>query len=180
MTLFGRVPSTPRAHGALAVGIGLVALACGEAASSRVAAPTPAAASSSTQPPPTPPLSARRDRPSSSSASTAPAASSAPPPAPPTAHEADDETGGECVASTFPGTCVATADGTFTFEGEVDGKSVTLKGNTFYGKPPASRPSAGKEQPCHLRLSKSGTCTPCTLSLGSCGGSALDLHRGRP
>lgn len=153
-----------------ALGIGFLGLGCGEAAPS--AAPIASPQANPSAAPPSPPATGRP--------AAVPSASAPLPPAPTATHEhADDEAGGECVGSTYPGTCAGTADGTFTFRGVVEGKPVTLSGNTFYGKASAGRLAPGKEQPCHLKLSTSGTCTPCTLSLGSCGEPALDLFRRR-
>ncbi len=79
--------------------------------------------------------------------------------------------------TSFGGTCSATAGGTFTFAGNVDGKAVVLKNNALYPRGP--RLAGGKPMPCELKFSTSGTCTPCVFSIGSCGEAALDVFRAR-
>jgi hypothetical protein len=86
--------------------------------------------------------------------------------------------GGPCEYHEYPGTCAVTGrseDGKaiFTYEGEVEGEQVSLEGNTS-----DEELAQGSRVDCMLMFIREGTCTPCLLSLGSCGKQAWDLYRG--
>jgi len=112
------------------------------------------------------------------------------PPAEPAATPGDSSgtapqvVGGACEYSKFPGTCTVTATGepaTFRYEGTVAGKNVTLEGNEVdrTGGTSFAKVDVGASQPCTLEFITKGTCTPCLLSVGSCGQAAWDLFRAR-
>jgi hypothetical protein len=85
--------------------------------------------------------------------------------------------GGPCTYDEYPGTCTVTgadAEGNslFTFEGSVNGERVGLADNA------ANEPKAtGTTSDCTLKFITTGTCTPCLLSIGSCGKEAWDAFR---
>jgi hypothetical protein len=86
--------------------------------------------------------------------------------------------GGPCDYREYAGSCTVTGqneDGkaVYTFEGEVEGDRVTLAGNTS-----DEEIAQGSQVDCLLMFIREGTCTPCLLSLGSCGKQAWDLYRG--
>jgi hypothetical protein len=86
--------------------------------------------------------------------------------------------GGPCDYREYAGTCMVTGQGedgkaVYTFEGEVEGERVLLAGNTSN-----EGLAQGSQVDCILMFIREGTCTPCLLSLGSCGKQAWDLYRG--
>ena len=82
--------------------------------------------------------------------------------------------GGPCAYDEFAGTCRLEpgTEAVFTFEGNVAGQSVVLHGNE-----PArgAFASPGESKACTLSLIRTGTCTPCLLSVGSCGKEGFEL-----
>ena len=77
-----------------------------------------------------------------------------------------------CEYTAYEGTCYGEADGTFSFEGSVDGETITLVGNGG-----DSELAEGESAACALEIIQAGTgtCTPCLLDLGECGDGAWDL-----
>lgn len=85
--------------------------------------------------------------------------------------------GGPCDYSEYAGTCTVTGKGEegkaiYTFEGEVEGEQVSLAGNAS-----DEELAQGSQVDCMLMFIREGTCTPCLLSIGSCGKQAWDLYR---
>lgn len=84
--------------------------------------------------------------------------------------------GGPCSYEAFAGQCESDASGaTFTFRGTVDGKTAELAGNE--ASPGAF--TAAQTKDCQLSFIRTGTCTPCIFSVGSCGKAAFDLFGAR-
>jgi hypothetical protein len=83
--------------------------------------------------------------------------------------------GGACTYAHQSGTCSILVGGNFTFKGTVDGKNVTLGGNTL--GPSDKTPAPGTSIPCTIDFITGGTCTPCTFSIGSCGEAAWEAFR---
>jgi hypothetical protein len=85
--------------------------------------------------------------------------------------------GGPCSYREYPGTCTVTGQdegkAVYTFEGDVEGRQVKLGGNKS-----DEEMAPGSQVDCMLMFIREGTCTPCLLSLGSCGKEAWDLYRG--
>ena len=85
---------------------------------------------------------------------------------------AQTKVGGPCSYEEFPGLCTVTRlepDGTvrFTYEGEIDGEAAILAGNTAAGNY-----EEGEVIDCDMQFIKEGACTPCVVSIGSCGEEA--------
>jgi hypothetical protein len=84
--------------------------------------------------------------------------------------------GGPCSYREYPGSCTVTGEdegkAVYTFEGDVEGRQVKLGGNKS-----DEEMAPGSQVDCMLMFIREGTCTPCLLSLGSCGKEAWDLYR---
>lgn len=90
--------------------------------------------------------------------------------------DAQTKVGSTCEYSEYPGTCTVTSvdpDGTvhFTYEGAIDGEAVTLAENTAI-----SGGAVGTQVDCTLQFITQGTCTPCVISIGSCGTEAWEAY----
>ena len=85
--------------------------------------------------------------------------------------------GGNCTYDQYSGKCTATSiddqgKTRFTFKGTVKGQKLVLHDNI------ASKAFAvGTEVRCSLEFEKTGTCTPCLLSIGECGREGFDALR---
>ncbi len=89
---------------------------------------------------------------------------------------AQTKVGGPCDYDEFPGSCTVTQvdpDGTvrFAYEGSVEGDAVVLRENTGTIEGPV-----GTVVDCTLEFITEGTCTPCLLSVGSCGQEAWAVY----
>ena len=85
---------------------------------------------------------------------------------------AQTKVGGPCIYEEFPGLCTVTSvepDGGahFTYEGEIDGEAALLRDNAT-----DHDYSEGDVVDCDLGFITEGTCTPCVVSIGSCGEEA--------
>ncbi|MBN1283362.1 MAG: hypothetical protein JXA24_06295 [Proteobacteria bacterium] len=85
---------------------------------------------------------------------------------------AQTKVGGLCEYEKFPGVCTVTQvdpDGTvsFTYDGAIGGQAVSLAGNTTAGEY-----REGDVADCDLQFITTGACTPCLVSIGSCGEEA--------
>ena len=80
--------------------------------------------------------------------------------------------GGACDYEIYEGTCTGTEDGSFTFEGEVQGEQVSLLAN---GLDDPESLGLGETTDCQLELIRTGTCTPCMFDIGNCGADAWDI-----
>jgi hypothetical protein len=69
-------------------------------------------------------------------------------------------------------------DQSVSFEATIDGQPVVLKGNPieYPSSELANRPT-GTRAACSLQFITKGTCTPCMLSVASCGEEAWEYFR---
>jgi hypothetical protein len=80
--------------------------------------------------------------------------------------------GGPCVYDVYVGLCTGTGGNQFTYEGEVGGEEVTLTGNSLG----VLTLDEGEFVECEIGWIEEGTCTPCTIDIGSCGDEAWDFR----
>lgn len=87
---------------------------------------------------------------------------------------AKEMVGGNCTYEKFDGVCEKEKDeaGSFRFKGVVNSATVTLAHNKL-GSSEVLKDKAA----CALQFIKSGTCTPCVISIGECGKDAWELFR---
>ena len=88
--------------------------------------------------------------------------------------------GGGCEYEKHPGTCTLQAGSNVTFEGTIAGESVVLEANPIESADSAlSGRELGAKMPCTLDFATAGTCTPCLLSVASCGSAAWEYYRNK-
>ena len=99
--------------------------------------------------------------------------------------EKADMVGGQCGYEEFTGSCrldsISDTGNTFTFNGKVNDKEISLAGNMFSG---TTDKKVGDTFVCSLGFITEGTCTPCTFTgdiftLGECGEAAWSLFRSK-
>jgi hypothetical protein len=162
----------------LGLGLGLGCAACGPPRPTPPDAAWPAGSPSVTSSP-APSEPARAGVPPAAgpaAAEPSPSLSAGTPAAPPTT------VGGACDYRKSAGSCTFTTlepAPTFRFEGVVDGRTVRLEGNELADgqRQSGAKLEVGRSLPCTLDFLTRGTCTPCLLSLGSCGKDAWELFR---
>ncbi len=84
------------------------------------------------------------------------------------------DSGGDCSYDDYTGTCTMEDDGSLTFTGNIDGNTVTIVDNEGYES--FDELEVDESMQCTISFISEGTCSPCSIDVGSCSGDAYSVY----
>ena len=84
------------------------------------------------------------------------------------------ESGGDCSYDDYTGTCTLEENGSLTFTGSIDGSNVTIQ--EIEGYDALDELEVGESIECTFSFISEGTCSPCSIDVGSCSGDAYAVY----